>query len=246
MNDHARLMRFAVLIDAENSSPQIAEGLFDEVAEIGEASVRRIYGDFSEGRLKGWAQKMPQHAMIAQQQFAHTSGKNACDIALVIDAMDLLHRGQLDGFCLVSSDSDFTRLASRLREEGMLVIGFGEQKTPSSYRQACNRFINTENLVPKPISTPQPNVSQPALPQPAGKKPPSAAIPMLRKALKGMEPDTDGWHPLGIVGQRLNNLYPDFDSRTFGSAKLSDLAKRTGKFETSRTQGAGTRIRERV
>jgi hypothetical protein len=149
MAEENRLPRFAILIDADNTSPRIAAGLFEEVAKFGEASVRRIYGDFSGQRLKSWAEILPKYAIDPYQQFAYTAGKNASDIALVIDAMDLLHSGRLDGFCLVSSDSDFTRLASRLREQGADVYGFGEQKTPERFRQACRRFIYTENLLPE-------------------------------------------------------------------------------------------------
>jgi len=149
MSVEQRLPRFAVLIDADNTSPQIAEGLFEEIARFGEASVRRIYGDFSNQRLKSWADILQKYAIDPYQQFAYTTGKNASDIALVIDAMDLLHSGRFDGFCLVSSDSDFTRLASRLREQGADVYGFGAQKTPESFRQACRRFIYTENLLPE-------------------------------------------------------------------------------------------------
>jgi len=150
MAAEARSPRLAVLIDADNASPRIADGLFEEVAKIGEASVRRIYGDFSGPRLKAWADILSKHAIIPHQQFAYITGKNASDIALVIDAMDLLHSGRFDGFCLVSSDSDFTRLASRVREQGLDVYGFGEQKTPESFRQACRRFIYTENPYPGP------------------------------------------------------------------------------------------------
>src|SRR5476649_321821 len=146
--------RLAVLIDADNASARIADGLFEEVAKLGEASVRRIYGDFASSRLKSWSDILSKHAIIPQQNFAYTAGKNASDIALVIDAMDLMHSGRFDGFCLVSSDSDFTRLASRLREQGADVYGFGEQKTPESFRQACRRFIYTENLLPDAPATP--------------------------------------------------------------------------------------------
>src|SRR6478735_8301810 len=138
--------RLAVLIDADNTSPKVADKLFEEVAKIGEASLRRIYGDFSRGQLSGWEPVLNKHAILAQQQFAYTTGKNSTDITLVIDAMDLLHSGRFDGFCLVSSDSDFTRLAARIREHGIDVFGFGEQKTPESFRQACRRFVYTENL----------------------------------------------------------------------------------------------------
>ena len=156
MADENRLRRFAVLIDADNTSPRIAAGLFEEIAKFGEASVRRIYGDFSSPRMRSWADILQKYAIDPYQQFAYTTGKNASDIALVIDAMDLLHSGRFDGFCLVSSDSDFTRLASRLREEGADVYGFGAQKTPESFRQACRRFVYTENLLPEAeVSTPE-------------------------------------------------------------------------------------------
>lgn len=227
-----RSRRLAVLIDADNASPRIAAGLFEEIAKIGDASVRRIYGDFSGTRLKGWADILSRHAIIPQQNFAYTTGKNASDIALVIDAMDLLHSGRFDGFCLVSSDSDFTRLASRLREQAQ-VYGFGEQKTPESFRQACHRFIYTENLLPE-----APTPSQPEKPDErpeALTRPPTMAVPMMRAAMAQLE-DENGWVALGGLGSRLLALYPDFDSRTFGFAKLSGLVEKTGAFEINRDQ----------
>jgi hypothetical protein len=133
MPSELRSPRLAVLIDADNSSAKIVDGLFEEIAKIGEASVRRIYGDFSHSRSKSRADTLSKHAIIPQQQFAYTTGKNASDITLVIDAMDLLHSGRFDGFCLVSLDSDFTRLAARIREQGVDVFGFGEHKTPESF-----------------------------------------------------------------------------------------------------------------
>jgi hypothetical protein len=236
MTVEQRLPRFAVLIDADNTSPQIAEGLFEEVAKFGEASVRRIYGDFSSQRLKSWAEILQKHAIDPYQQFAYTTGKNASDIALVIDAMDLLHSGRFDGFCLVSSDSDFTRLASRLREQGAEVYGFGAQKTPESFRQACRRFVYTENLLPRAQSEPgAPSKSVPL-------KPPSAAIPVLNKALSQFETE-DGWVSLGGVGKQVSNLVSDFDVRTYGAAKLSDLVRKTGAFEIGKAEGGQMRIR---
>jgi hypothetical protein len=176
--EHQRLPRFAILIDADNTSPRIAGGLFEEVAKFGEASVRRIYGDFSGPALKPWSNILQKHAIDPFQQFAYTKGKNASDIALVIDAMDLLHSGRLDGFCLVSSDSDFTRLASRLREQGADVYGFGKRETPESFRQACHRFIYTENLLSeRPASAPGTAPKSPSL------QPPGAA-PVLKKAAR--------------------------------------------------------------
>ena len=236
--EQQRLPRFAVLIDADNTSPQIASGLFEEVAKFGEASVRRIYGDFSNQRLKSWTEILQKYAIDPYQQFAYTTGKNASDIALVIDAMDLLHSGRFDGFCLVSSDSDFTRLASRLREQGADVYGFGAQKTPESFRQACRRFIYTENLLPQ---TPVSNSS--AAPKAKPLQPPSAALPLLKKAISQAESEGDGWVRLGIVGRQLTNLVSDFDPRSYGFTKLSDLVRNTGMFDVEKTDSNRTRIR---
>src|SRR6266496_1433569 len=224
--EQQRLPRFAVLIDADNTSPQIAGGLFEEVAKFGEASVRRIYGDFSGPHLRTWSDILQKHAIDPYQQFAYTKGKNASDIALVIDAMDLLHSGRFDGFCLVSSDSDFTRLASRIREQGVDVFGFGEQKTPESFRQACRRFVYTENLlVGAPALSPDT-----AAPVANSLQPPSAVTPILKGVIDEMESD-DGWVSLGTVGQRLSNIFPDFDARTYGSRKLSNLVRKTNAFD---------------
>ncbi|NNJ73804.1 MAG: NYN domain-containing protein [Anderseniella sp.] len=231
--------RLAVLIDADNASSKIADGLFEEIAKIGEASVRRIYGDFSSGRSKGWADQLSKHAIIPHQQFAYTTGKNASDITLVIDAMDLLHSGRFAGFCLVSSDSDFTRLAARIREQGVDVFGFGEQKTPESFRQACRRFIYTENLLPGASA----GEDEPDL-QTSSLQPPSAATPTIKKAIEQIETE-DGWVPLSQVGNLLSNLSSDFDPRTFGSRKLSDLIRKTNGFEIDHPQGRGMRIRTR-
>lgn len=238
-----RTARLAVLIDADNASARIATGLFEEIAKIGEASVRRIYGDFSGTRLKSWADILSTHAIMPHQNFAYTSGKNASDIALVIDAMDLLHSRRFDGFCLVSSDSDFTRLAARIREEGVDVYGFGEQKTPESFRQACRRFIYTENLLPEAPAPDEPDKLD-ARP-PSIIRPPSQATRLIRTAMAQLE-DDDGWVALGGVGQRLAVLNSDFDPRTYGFAKLGDLAEKTGAFEIDRRQGRGVYIRTKA
>jgi len=233
----SRSPRLAVLIDADNASAKIADGLFEEIAKIGEASVRRIYGDFSSSRSKAWADVLSRHAIIPQQQFAYTTGKNASDITLVIDAMDLLHSGRFDGFCLISSDSDFTRLAARIREQGIDVFGFGEQKTPESFRQACRRFVYTENLLPSaPANEPE------AAPSAKPLQPSSAAVPIIRKIIAQMESE-DGWVPLGAVGTQLANLASDFDPRTFGFRKLSDLVRKTNAFEIDHPEGGVLRIR---
>jgi len=220
-----RSSRLAVLIDADNASAKI------------EASVRRIYGDFSSSRSKAWADVLSKHAIIPQQQFAYTTGKNASDITLVIDAMDLLHSGRFDGFCLVSSDSDFTRLAARIREQGIDVFGFGEQKTPESFRQACRRFVYTENLLQSAPAN-EPEAASTVKPL----QPPSAAVPIIRKIIAQMESE-DGWVPLGAVGTQLANLASDFDPRTFGFRKLSDLVRKTNAFEIERPEGGTLRIR---
>ncbi len=233
----ARLPRLAVLIDADNASARIVDGLFDEIAKIGEASVRRIYGDFSSGRSKGWADQLSKHAIIPHQQFAYTTGKNASDITLVIDAMDLLHTGRFDGFCLVSSDSDFTRLAARIREQGVDVFGFGEQKTPESFRQACRRFVYTENLLPGASTNDDDGEAKTKPLQPPGR-----ATPIIRKIIQQIETE-DGWVPLGQVGNQLSNQSSDFDPRTYGFRKLSDLIRKTNAFEIDVPQGKAMRIR---
>jgi uncharacterized LabA/DUF88 family protein len=234
--EQERLPRFAVLIDADNTSPQIVGGLFEEVAKFGEASVRRIYGDFSGQQLRSWSDILQKHAIDPYQQFAYTKGKNASDIALVIDAMDLLHSGRFDGFCLVSSDSDFTRLASRLREQGADVYGFGAQKTPESFRQACRRFIYTENLLPEAVAAGADTPSKAKSLQP-----PSAAIPILEKAVSQIDSE-DGWVMLGEVGGQISNLFSDFDVRSYGHRKLSDLVRKTAAFDVEQ-KGGDMRIR---
>jgi uncharacterized LabA/DUF88 family protein len=240
MLNKQRTPRLAVLIDADNASSRIANRLFEEIAKIGEASVRRIYGDFSGTRLKAWSEVLSAHAIRAHQNFAYTSGKNASDIALVIDAMDLLHAGRFDGFCLVSSDSDFTGLAARIREQGIDVYGFGEQRTPESFRQACRRFIYTENLLPEAPTSEEPQCAD--LRPVAVKQPPSAATPFIRKAIAQLE-DEGGWVALGPVGNRLAELASDFDPRTYGHAKLSDLVDKTGAFESRRIGSGHIQVR---
>ena len=243
MAKDARAARLAVLIDADNAPPQIADGLFKEIAKLGEASVRRIYGDFSGTKLKSWADHLPNHAIVPHQNFANTPGKNASDIALVIDAMDLLHSGRFDGFCLVSSDSDFTRLAARIREQGLNVYGFGEQKTPAAFRQACKQFFYTETLLPPPAKSPTPpkppeppkpaKVKKPATPGVRVIEPVGIALALLRTAVVQLA-DPDGWARLDTIGNYVLTLAPDFDTRSYGHAKLSDLVTKSGQFEVRR------------
>lgn len=258
-----RAPRLAVLIDAENASPKIAEALFTEIATLGEASARRIYGDFSSAQLAGWTRVLARLAIQPQQNFANTKGKNSGDIALVIDGMDLLHSGRFDGFCLVSSDADFTRLASRIREEGVDVYGFGERKTPESFRQACTRFIYTENLTGR-MADADAAADEPAAPASAsgrgrktaaaaaptaaapapGKRPPSEAARLIATVIADMDEDGDGWVNAGGIANRLRNAYPDFDQRSYGYAKLSDLIRATGRFEVQTSTGGAMRVRD--
>jgi len=246
-SDAAKPPRLAVLIDAENASARIAEALFTEIATLGEASARRIYGDFASAQLAGWTRVLARFAIQPQQNFANTKGKNSGDIALVIDGMDLLHSGRFDGFCLVSSDADFTRLASRIREEGVDVYGFGEQKTPESFRQACTRFIYTENLS-------APAAEEGTVAAPAGKAPaapavrrkPSEAARLIASVIADMDEDGDGWVTVGGIGNRLRNAYPDFDQRSYGHAKLSDLIRATGRFDVETGQGGAMRVRDKA
>ncbi|MFN3262564.1 MAG: NYN domain-containing protein [Pikeienuella sp.] len=237
-----RAPRLAVLIDADNASPKIAGDLFREIAKIGEASVRRIYGDFSSGQLASWLKVLPEHAILPQMNQANTTGKNASDIALVIDAMDLLHTGRFDGFCLVSSDSDFTRLAARIREQGVAVYGFGQEKTPKSFVQACQRFIYTENFVVSEAPTSQGEAQGEAPKRPGGRKSPEDAMPLFIKAMGELAEDSEYVH-LGALGQLIANMEPDFDPRSYGCAKLSSLVEKTGRFEIERNDGFGVQIR---
>lgn len=235
MSSDSRTPRLAVLIDADNTSYRIASGLFEEIAKIGEASVRRIYGDFSGTRLKSWADVLSTHAIMPYQNFAYTTGKNASDIALVIDAMDLLHSNRFDGFCLVSSDSDFTRLAARIREQGIDVYGFGARKTPESFRKACRKFVYTENLLPSEKASAEQKKST-AKPTSAV-KPADKATPIIRKAIDQLDSE-EGWVRLSNVGRQLTILASDFDPRTYGQNKLGDLVKKTGAFESRQVEGA--------
>ena len=236
-------MRLAVLIDAENASARIAEALFTEIATLGEASSRRLYGDAASPALRGWTEVLARWAIQWQQNFQNTKGKNSGDIALVIDAMDLLHSGRFDGFCLVSSDSDFTRLASRIREEGVDVYGFGERKTPESFRQACTRFIYTENLTAARDDAARGEAS--ASEPPPERRKPSEAAPLIRTAIADMDEDGDGWVGVGGIGNRLRNAYPDFDQRSYGHAKLSELIRATGAFDVEVGAGGAMRVRVR-
>ena len=246
-------LRLAVLIDADNAQAAVIENLLAEIARFGEATVKRIYGDFTAPTSASWKKVLQKYAIKPVQQFAYTTGKNATDSTLIIDAMDLLYTRKFDGFCLITSDSDFTGLAMRLREEGITVYGFGEKKTPEAFRNACHKFLFTELLRPTPESEPvvpptkveteQKTVQAPV--QPEAKEPsnefPTAFI------LTALEQSTDdsGWANLGTFGSYLTKLQPDFDSRIYGYKKLSDLVKaKTDLFviEERQTEGSNHKV----
>ena len=230
----------AVLIDADNTSARYAHAIFEEIVKLGEANVRRIYGDFSGNRLASWDGAIQSLAILQHQQRSNTTGKNASDIALVIDAMDLMHKGRLDGFCLVSSDSDFTRLAQRLREDGLVVYGFGERKTPEAFRNACTRFIYVENVLELGSERKRDGGSSP-LAEAVKKEPARRAIKIIAKAIG--ESDDDDWVNLATVGSRIQGAAPDFDPRTYGCSNLSTLVRKSGGFEVRKEPGERIFIR---
>ena len=216
---------YAVLIDADNIPAKFAGAILKEITTFGEPALRRVYGDWSSGRLKNWTDKVRELGLVAHQESANTVGKNASDIGLVIDAMDILHTGRFDGFVLVSSDSDFTALANRVREQGMDVIGVGEAKAPESLRNVCNRFVLIENIVDEPAPSEKGTTSQ--------KRNPTEAIPLIIRAMDKINTD-DEWYTLGQLGQYITRDNPDFDHRTYGKKKLSDLIEGLQRFETKK------------
>jgi hypothetical protein len=216
---------YAVLIDADNIPAKYAGAVLKEITSFGEPALRRVYGDWSSGRLANWSKAVRDLGLVAHQETANTVGKNASDIGLVIDAMDILHTGRFDGFVLVSSDSDFTALANRVREQGIDVIGIGEAKAPESLRNVCNRFILLENIVDE--TAPAEKGAAPA----PGKANPTKAVPLILKAMDKINAE-DEWYALGQLGQYITRDNPDFDPRTYGKKKLSDLVEGLARFET--------------
>lgn len=208
--------KLAVLIDAENAQPSIIEGLVAEIAKYGIATVKRIYGDWTTPDLKGWKEILLEYAIQPYQQFRYTVGKNATDSAMIIDAVDLLYTEKLDGFCIVSSDSDFTRLASRIREAGLIVYGFGELKTPKAFVGACDKFIFTEILRKDEPAVSSQKKSTKEL------KGDTKLVNLLRNAVEDSA-DEDGWAYLANVGQNIANRAPEFDPRNYGYKKLVEL-----------------------
>lgn len=221
-----------MLIDADNAQASVVSQILGEIAKFGEATVKRIYGDFTSPHSASWKKVLQVNAIKPVQQFAYSTGKNATDSSLIIDAMDLLYTRKFDGFCLVTSDSDFTGLATRLREEGLLVFGFGESKTPDAFRSACHKFILAEVILQSASELDVPECSDlttsKASCRVGTELPATNKLPLPEKfLLDALEQSTDetGWANLGLFGSYLTKLKPDFDSRTYGYKKLTDLVK---------------------
>ena len=240
-------IRLAVLIDADNIPSERVKEMMKEIAKYGTPTYKRIYGNWTSPQLAGWKNVLLEHAITPIQQYSYTSGKNATDSAMIIDAMDILYTGKVEGFCIVSSDSDFTRLATRLRESGMRVIGIGEKKTPSPFIVACDKFIYLEILAVKPAAAVAdvPPVRSRKKKAAQGKEVAAKPVAEKAKALQqmdqktidfiiacvGSEADETGWAFLGNVGNLISRQQPDFDARNFGFLKLNQLIKSLDIFE---------------
>ena len=212
--------KLAVLIDADNAQASVIQELLAEVSRYGTATIKRAYGDWTTTNLKGWKEVLHRMAIQPIQQFSYTTGKNSTDASLIIDAMDVLHTGAVDGFCLVSSDSDFTRLATRIREAGLVVYGFGERKTPEPFVAACDKFIYTE------ILRAEPEEAKPG-------QEPIAELPKLKPMLLNALTATvreDGWTTLAALGGQITRSNPSFDPRNYGVSKLGELIRQQAAY----------------
>lgn len=229
----------AVLFDADNIPAKFSSAILKEISSFCQPGLRRVYGDWSSSNLNKWRPKINELGLAAFQATANIKNKNATDIGLVIDAMDILHAGKFDVFVLVSSDSDFTMLANRIREQGVDVVGIGEAKTPVSLRNAYNRFILVENLLDEPlvINEPDDPKTEEGVEKTDRKQTTSKAVPLVIRAMRNMNQEED-WYFLGALGQHLVAENPDFDSRTYGSQKLSDLLRATGMFDVENIDGS--------
>lgn len=244
-------MKIAVLIDADNVSDKYIKYIFDEISNLGMPTYKRIYGDWTKPQLASWKTVLLNYSITPIQQYSYTTGKNATDAALIIDAMDILYSNNVDSFCIVSSDSDFTRLATRLREAGMYVVGMGEKKTPTPFISACEKFKYLEVIASEPGDTE-------VLHENNGKhehqKEGMTNRKELIQSLKTIiteSSDEDGWANLGEVGSRLNNRYPDFDTRNYGHSKLRPLILSLNQFEiearkTSKNQNSHYVVRNKA
>lgn len=217
--------KLAILIDADNAQPAITENLMAEIAKYGTANVKRIYGDWTQPQLRGWKDLLLEYSIQPIQQFGYTRGKNSTDSALIIDAMDLLYTGRFDGFCLVSSDSDFTKLAARIRESGLVVYGFGEKKTPGPFVAACDKFIYTEVLAKEDEEKDdRKQKSSQDLKQD------TKLVNLVRNAIEASSDDS-GWSHLAPVGSYIAKQSPGFDPRNYGYRKLGELLSAMKLFE---------------
>lgn len=229
---HESNSSLAVLIDADNANPSIIDGLLAEIAKLGVASVKRIYGDWTTPNLGQWKQVLLEHSIQPIQQFRYTTGKNATDSAMIIDAMDLLYAGHASGFCLVSSDSDFTKLAARIRESGRRVFGFGEMKTPKPFVSACDRFIYTEVFAKKQEDQQEAIIKPRTTKELRGD---TMLTNLIRSSIDACS-DEAGWSQLGPMGSFISKTANDFDPRNYGFSKLSELVNAIGLFEVERKE----------
>jgi uncharacterized LabA/DUF88 family protein len=234
-NNKVGMRRMAVLIDGDNATPSLIDKMLSEASKYGTVTVRRTYGDWTTSNMGGWKDTLQTHAIQPIQQFRYTIGKNATDSAMIIDAMDLLYSGTVDAFCLVSSDSDYTRLATRIREKGFFVMGIGQKKTPRAFVNACDVFVYTENLEPQ---KPKKRTSHRKKDTSETKEPPTPdATPLLKQAF-GYAVQEDGWAFLGTMGHHLRQLDPGFDARTYGHSQLSSLIRANPKlFDVKEVKG---------
>ncbi|MEX1307644.1 MAG: NYN domain-containing protein [Eubacteriales bacterium] len=222
--------RLAVLIDADNVSSKYIKSILNEISNHGTPTYKRIYGDWTTSNMSSWKNVLLDHSITPIQQYSYTKGKNATDASLIIDAMDILYTGRVEGFCLVSSDSDFTRLASRLRESGMYVLGMGEEKTPKAFRDSCVQFKLLEALAQMDDNKNAPSGKQKSTYK-AGSTTSEAKIIVAITDIVDKSSGDDGWANLGEVGSKLSKRYTDFDTRNYGYKKLSDFINSLKKFD---------------
>ncbi len=222
--------RIAVLIDADNVSPKYIRHILDEIAAHGTPTYKRIYGDWTKPQMSEWKKVLLEYSVTPIQQYSYTTGKNATDSSLIIDAMDILYSGNVEGFCIVSSDSDFTRLAARLRESGQYVLGMGEKKTPRPFVVACEKFKYLETLMGAPV---EPVIQSAPDKAPAPQVTAKARAELIEaiRTIVTETSDEDGWAYLANVGTLLSRRQPDFDSRNYGFTKLTPLVQSLGAFE---------------
>jgi Fe-S-cluster formation regulator IscX/YfhJ len=240
--DNSKDLRLAILIDADNVPSRLINGILEEIAKYGVPTFKRIYADWTKPHVAGWKAVLLDHAITPVQQYSYTTGKNSSDSALIIDAMDILYTGRVDGFCVVSSDSDFTRLATRLREAGMKVFGMGEQKTPSPFRAACDKFIYIEILDQPAASTKQIKLSDLRKKEKGISKTDKNFVNLITSSINDIA-DENGWAFLGDLGNMLLKKRPDFDPRNYGFEKLLQLIKSLDLFEIDERESGRRNIK---